>query len=70
LSIDHGEFVSIEGRSGSGKSTFIVFTFNNGYRFEGQLLIHDELVTGQPDKTKNTERENGFVFQFHYVTRI
>ena len=69
LSIDHGEFVSIEGRSGSGKSTLLYLLSTMDTDYEGQLLIHNELVTGQPDKNlaKIRNEKIGFVFQFHYL---
>jgi lipoprotein-releasing system ATP-binding protein len=70
LSIDHGDFVSIEGRSGCGKST--LYLLQQWIQIEGQLLIHNELVTGQPDKNLARIRNEkiGFVFQFLLVTRI
>jgi lipoprotein-releasing system ATP-binding protein len=46
LSIDHGDFVSIEGRSGCGKSTLLYLLSTMDTDYEGQLLIHNELVTG------------------------
>ena len=69
LSINHGEFVSIEGRSGSGKSTLLYLLSTMDTDYEGQLLIHDELVTGQPDVklAKIRNEKIGFVFQFHYL---
>jgi lipoprotein-releasing system ATP-binding protein len=69
LSIDHGEFVSIEGRSGSGKSTLLYLLSTMDTDYEGQLLIHNEIVTGQPDKNlaKIRNEKIGFVFQFHYL---
>jgi lipoprotein-releasing system ATP-binding protein len=69
LSIDHGDFVSIEGRSGCGKSTLLYLLSTMDTDYEGQLLIHNELVTGQPDKNLARIRNEkiGFVFQFHYL---
>jgi lipoprotein-releasing system ATP-binding protein len=69
LSIDHGEFVSIVGRSGSGKSTLLYLLSTMDTDYEGQLLIHNELVTGQSDMDLARIRNEkiGFVFQFHYL---
>jgi lipoprotein-releasing system ATP-binding protein len=69
LTIDHGEFVSIEGRSGSGKSTLLYLLSTMDTNYEGQLLIHDELITGQADRNLARIRNEkiGFVFQFHYL---
>jgi lipoprotein-releasing system ATP-binding protein len=64
LSINHGEFVSIKGRSGSGKSTLLYLLSTVDTDYEGQLLIHNELVTGQPDvKLARIQNEKiSFVF--------
>lgn len=69
LSIDHGEFVSIVGKSGCGKSTLLYLLSTMDTDYEGQILIHDELVTGKSDKIlAQIRNENiGFVFQFHYL---
>jgi lipoprotein-releasing system ATP-binding protein len=69
LSINHGEFVSIEGRSGSGKSTLLYLLSTMDTDYEGQLYIHNELVTGQMDAqlAKIRSEKIGFVFQFHYL---
>ena len=69
MSIDHGEFVSIVGKSGCGKSTLLYLLSTMDTDYEGQLLIHEELITGKPDKELARIRsENiGFVFQFHYL---
>jgi len=69
LSIDHGEFVSIVGKSGCGKSTLLYLLSTMDTDYEGQILIHNELVTGKSDKIlAQIRNENiGFVFQFHYL---
>ncbi|EIA08009.1 ABC transporter ATP-binding protein [Flavobacterium frigoris] len=69
LSIDHGEFVSIIGRSGSGKSTLLYLLSTMDTDYEGQLYIHNELVTGKMDAqlAKIRSEKIGFVFQFHYL---
>jgi lipoprotein-releasing system ATP-binding protein len=69
LSIDHGEFASIVGRSGSGKSTLLYLLSTMDRDYEGQLYIHNELVTGQKDfqLAKIRNEKIGFVFQFHYL---
>lgn len=69
LSIDHGEFVSIVGRSGCGKSTLLYLLSTMDTDYEGQLFIHNELVTGLMDAQLARIRNEkiGFVFQFHYL---
>ena len=69
MSINHGEFVSIVGKSGCGKSTLLYLLSTMDTDYEGQLYIHDELITGKPDKELAQIRNEkiGFVFQFHYL---
>lgn len=69
MSIDHGEFVSIVGKSGCGKSTLLYLLSTMDTDYEGQIFIHNELVTGKADKVlAQIRNENiGFVFQFHYL---
>ncbi len=69
LSVDHGEFVSIVGKSGCGKSTLLYLLSTMDTDYEGQLYIHEELVTGKSDKELAQIRNEkiGFVFQFHYL---
>jgi lipoprotein-releasing system ATP-binding protein len=69
MSIDHGEFVSIVGKSGCGKSTLLYLLSTMDTDYEGELYIHEQLITGKPDKDLAIIRnENiGFVFQFHYL---
>lgn len=69
MSIDHGEFVSIVGKSGCGKSTLLYLLSTMDTDYEGQILIHNELITGKEDKVLAQIRNKniGFVFQFHYL---
>lgn len=69
LKIQQGEFVSIVGKSGCGKSTLLYLLSTMDTDYEGQLFIHDELITGQSDKNlaKIRNEKIGFVFQFHYL---
>jgi lipoprotein-releasing system ATP-binding protein len=69
MSINHGEFVSIVGKSGCGKSTLLYLLSTMDTDYEGELYIHDQLVTGKSDKefAKIRNENIGFVFQFHYL---
>ena len=69
MSINHGEFVSIVGKSGCGKSTLLYLLSTMDTDYEGELYIHEECITGKPDKELAQLRNEkiGFVFQFHYL---
>ena len=69
MSINHGEFVSIVGKSGCGKSTLLYLLSTMDTDYEGELYIHEELITGKSDKELAIIRNEkiGFVFQFHYL---
>jgi lipoprotein-releasing system ATP-binding protein len=69
MSIDHGEFVSIVGKSGCGKSTLLYLLSTMDTVYDGQLFLHEDLVTGQTDDQLAQIRNEkiGFVFQFHYL---
>lgn len=69
ISIEEGEFVSIMGKSGCGKSTLLYVLSTMDTDYEGQLFLHEELVTNQtPDFLSRIRNEHiGFVFQFHYL---
>jgi len=69
MNINQGEFVSIVGKSGCGKSTLLYLLSTMDTYYEGQLYIHDELITGKTDKdfAKIRNENIGFVFQFHYL---
>lgn len=69
MNINHGEFVSIVGKSGCGKSTLLYLLSTMDTNYEGELYIHEERITGKPDKELAQLRNEkiGFVFQFHYL---
>ena len=69
LTINHGEFVSIVGKSGCGKSTLLYLLSTMDTEYEGEIYIHNQLVTGQTDVelAKVRNEKIGFVFQFHYL---
>lgn len=69
LTINHGEFVSIVGKSGCGKSTLLYLLSTMDTEYEGEIYIHNQLVTGQTDAelAKIRNEKIGFVFQFHYL---
>lgn len=67
--VNKGEFVSVTGKSGCGKSTmlYILSTMDTGY--EGSLILNGEIVTGKKQNSLAAFRNAhlGFVFQFHYL---
>lgn len=69
LSIEKGEFVSIMGKSGCGKSTLLYILSTMDTDYQGELFLHDRLLTGlkQDDLAKIRNEQIGFVFQFHYL---
>jgi lipoprotein-releasing system ATP-binding protein len=69
MRVNHGEFVSIVGKSGCGKSTLLYLLSTMDTDYDGQVIIHNELVTGKTDKELALIRNEkiGFVFQFHYL---
>ena len=69
MTVDHGEFVSIVGKSGCGKSTLLYLLSTMDTDYDGQIFIHNELVTGKTDQelALNRNKKIGFVFQFHYL---
>ncbi|OAB29698.1 lipoprotein-releasing system ATP-binding protein [Flavobacterium fryxellicola] len=69
MRINYGEFVSIVGKSGCGKSTLLYLLSTMDTAYDGQIYIHNELVTGKTDRELALIRNEkiGFVFQFHYL---
>jgi lipoprotein-releasing system ATP-binding protein len=69
FSMNKGEFVSIMGKSGCGKSTLLYILSTMDTDYKGDLLIDQQLITGQNPNQLATirNRKIGFVFQFHYL---
>ena len=69
VTVEKGEFASIMGKSGCGKSTLLYILSTMDTDYDGQLILNDELVTGQPNEVLSRLRNKyiGFVFQFHYL---
>lgn len=69
FTVNKGEFVSVVGKSGCGKSTLLYILSTMDTDYEGELLIDNELVTGQKAARLAQIRNEkiGFVFQFHYL---
>ncbi len=67
--IYQGEFVSIMGRSGSGKSTLLYVVSTMDTKYDGQLYLQNELLTGKTNRQLSDVRNShiGFVFQFHFL---
>lgn len=67
--VQKGEFLSIVGKSGSGKSTMLYVLSTMDTDYEGRLAINGQVLTGlSQDKLAAFRNEHiGFVFQFHYL---
>lgn len=67
--LNQGEFVSIMGKSGCGKSTLLYILSTMDTDYTGQLLIENQLITGERSQVLSKIRNEkiGFVFQFHYL---
>lgn len=69
ITINSGEFVSIVGRSGSGKTTFLNVLSTLLAPDSGEIIYHGEDVTTLSATRLNQLRQRDFsvVFQFHYL---
>lgn len=69
LTVNPGEFVSLVGRSGSGKTTFLNILSTLLKPDSGELLYNGEDVTAFSQARLNKLRQKDFsvVFQFHYL---
>ncbi len=64
-----GEFLSVVGKSGCGKTTMMYILSTMDTDYEGELFISGEKVTGKKTDYLAAIRNKhiGFVFQFHYL---
>ncbi len=64
-----GEFLSVVGKSGCGKTTMMYILSTMDTDYEGELFISGEKVTGKKNDYLADIRNKhiGFVFQFHYL---
>jgi lipoprotein-releasing system ATP-binding protein len=69
LEVYEGEFVSIIGASGSGKSSLLYILGLLDKPTEGEVFFEDEKIDYSNDKRLSYLRNSklGFVFQFHYL---
>ena len=67
--VQEGEFLSIIGKSGCGKSTMLYILSTMDTEYEGKLFLDGQLLTGlKQDKLAGLRNSSiGFVFQFHYL---
>ncbi len=67
--VKKGEFVSIIGASGSGKSSFLYILGLLDPPTEGEIFFESEKINfkNQPYLAKIRNKKLGFVFQFHYL---
>jgi len=64
-----GEFLSVVGKSGCGKTTMMYILSTMDTDYEGELYISGEKITGKkPNYLADIRNKHiGFVFQFHYL---
>ena len=69
LAFNKGDFVSIQGKSGSGKTSLLNILGLLDEPTNGEIIIHGEKVDYKNENMKNIIRNEkiGFVFQFHYL---
>ena len=65
LTFNSGDFVSIQGKSGSGKTSLLNILGLLDVPTSGDVFIDEKKVNMKDEKLRN--RKIGFVFQFHYL---
>lgn len=71
FSVDKGEFVSLMGASGSGKSTMLYLIGGLDREFEGTIELCGENISGMKEKQLSKLRleKIGFIFQFYNLVQ-
>ena len=69
LSFNKGDFISIQGKSGSGKTSLLNILGLLDEPTNGEIYIGGEKIHYGNEKSKTAIRNKkiGFVFQFHYL---
>lgn len=64
-----GEFLTLVGKSGCGKSTLLYCLSTMDTRYEGEIWISGNKITGKKQNELALLRNDsiGFIFQFHYL---
>jgi len=69
LAFNKGDFISIQGKSGSGKTSLLNILGLLDEPTDGEIYISGEKIHYRDEKAKTVIRNKkiGFVFQFHYL---
>ncbi len=69
LDVAEGEFVSVLGASGSGKSTMLHLLGTLDRPDQGEILLEGERIDNGPSETRDRLRNRtfGFIFQFYHL---
>ena len=69
LAFNKGDFISIQGKSGSGKTSLLNILGLLDEPTDGEIYIGGEKIHYRDEKAKTVIRNKkiGFVFQFHYL---